>query len=152
MADDKLQSDHNVRYCEVIDAVHNPKINKKKCVHGSPSEFFVNASIDLYTRFTLFITAMLSHSHTTQLTTSIIIPEPYGNNGDKILSGNYRAISLISVGKIIDLIILNQYSNTFATSDNQCILWNGVLIKLLSSVEQCLARWSPTSHLIKPLS
>jgi hypothetical protein len=121
LLDDKLQSDHIVHYYEIIDAVHSLKANKHEGVRGLSSDFFINASVDLYIHLALLITAMLSHGHTpSQLSTSTIIPIPKGHNADKSLSCNYRAISLSSiVGKIIDLIIINRYSDKLVTSDNQ---------------------------------
>ena len=79
------------------------------------------STVELHIHLSLLITAMLVHGYTpSHLTTSIIIPILKGYGVDKTLSCNYRAISLSSVvGKIIDLLILNRYSDKLVTSNNQ---------------------------------
>ena len=64
---------------------------------------------------------MLVHGHAPSiLTTSTIIPIAKGTNLNKSDSANYRAISLSSIiCKIIDLIVINRYSDCLVTSPNQ---------------------------------
>jgi hypothetical protein len=106
---------------EVGDAIPHLKSNKNKGVCGLSYDFFKNASAELHVHIALLITAMLTHGYApSQLTTSTIIPIPKGNNADKTSSGNYRAISLSSIiVKIVDLIILDRYSDKLITSDHQ---------------------------------
>jgi hypothetical protein len=118
---ENTQYDHVVHCHEVGDAIQHLKSNKNEGVCGLSSDFFKNASAELHVHIALLITAMLTHGYApSQLTTSTIIPIPKGNNADKTSSGNYRAISLSSIiVKIVDLIILDRYSDKLITSDHQ---------------------------------
>jgi Reverse transcriptase (RNA-dependent DNA polymerase) len=69
----------------------------------------------------MLITAMLVHGHAPSiLNTSTIIPTAKGTNLNKSDSANYRAIPLSSIiCKIIDLIVIKQYSDCLVTSSSQ---------------------------------
>ena len=118
--DDVLSSEHIMHYNEVCDAIDHLKLHKQEGKCGLSSEFFINAPHVLYVHISMLITAMLVHGHSpSMLTKSTIRPIIKGTNVKKNDSANYRAISLSSIlCKIIDLIVINRYSDCLITSPN----------------------------------
>ena len=121
IAHDDHTHDHIVHFSEVCDAIYHLKAYKHEGVCGLSSDFFINAPHELFVHVAMLITAMLVHGHAPSiLTTSTIIPIAKGTNLNKSDSAYYRAISLSSIiCKIIDLIVINRYSDCLVTSPNQ---------------------------------
>ena len=118
---DVLSCEHVVYFNEVRIAIDHLKLHKQEGICGLSSDFFINAPQVMYVNISMLITAMLVHGHSpSMLTKSTIIPIIKGSNVGKNDSANYRAISLSStLCKIIDLIVINRYSDCLITSPNQ---------------------------------
>jgi len=85
------------------------------------SDHFINASHDLAVHLSFLFKMMLSHCRApVGMLTSVLVPIPKNRKKSLSDSSNYRSIALSSViGKILDLVILKNHANFFATSDLQ---------------------------------
>ena len=79
-------------------------------------------SSELYkSHLALLLTSMITHGYQPQtLLLATVTSIPKDNRGNLCDSNNYRGIALCSsISKVLDIIILNRYSNLLNTSDMQ---------------------------------
>ena len=71
--------------------------------------------------FTMLINVMLVHGYMPDdMLASVLVPIPKDPRASLTNSGNYRAIALYSsMGKIVDMLISDRYSNQLMTSNAQ---------------------------------
>jgi len=124
----------------VADAINKLKPNKNDGNLGLTSDHIKLACLELNIHIALLFTGILTHGcvphdfHIALLFTGIlthgcvphdftlstVVPIPKAHNANLTDSANYRGISLSSIfGKILDLIVLNRYSDNLITSDLQ---------------------------------
>ena len=99
------------------------KLNKgKRDGHGDfYSDHLINASPKLFTVLAMLINCMIMHGYSpSKLLESTIVPIPTDNRASLTCSENYRAIALCnSICKLVDIILIEQYSDALYTSDLQ---------------------------------
>ena len=139
---DVLSCEHVVHFEEVCNAIVHLKLHNQEGICGSSSDIFIYAPQLMYVHISMLITAMLVHGHSpSMLTKSTIIPITKGSSVDNNDSANYRAISLSSfLGKIIDLFVINRYSDCLITSPNQ-IGFKPIPASNLGALPLCVHRW-----------
>ena len=99
------------------------KLNKgKRDGHGDfYSDHLINASPKLFTVLAMLINCMIMHGYSpSKLLESTIVPIPKDNRASLTCSENYIAIALCnSICKLVDIILIEQYSDALYTSDLQ---------------------------------
>ena len=75
----------------------------------------------MFTVLAMLINCMIIHGYSpSKLLESTIVPIPKDNRASLTCSENYRAIALCnSICKIVDIILIEQYSDALYTSDLQ---------------------------------
>ena len=106
---------------EVCGMTSKLKINKSDGLTGSSSDHFVYAPHRFAVLFTMLINVMLVHGYMPDdMLASVLVPIPKDPRASLTKSGNYRAIALYSsMGKIVDMLISDRYSNQLMTSNAQ---------------------------------
>ena len=106
---------------EVCGMTSKLKINKSDGLTGSSSDHFVYAPHRFAVLFTMLINVMLVHGYMPDdMLASVLVPIPKDPRASLTNSGNYRAIALYSsMGKIVDMLISDRYSNQLMTSNAQ---------------------------------
>ena len=99
------------------------KLNRgKRDGHGDfYSDHLINASPKLFTVLAMLINCMIMHGYSpSKLLESTTVPIPKDNRASLTCSENYRAIALCnSICKLVDIILIEQYSDALYTSDLQ---------------------------------
>ena len=110
-----------VTVTEVCGMTSKLKINKSDGLTGSSSDHFVYAPHRFAVLFTMLINVMLVHGYMPDdMLASVLVPIPKDPRASLTNSGNYRAIALYSsMGKIVDMLISDRYSNQLMTSNAQ---------------------------------
>ena len=110
-----------VTVTEVCGMTSKLKINKSDGLTGSSSDHFVYAPHRFAVLFTMLINVMLVHGcMPDDMLASVLVPIPKDPRASLTNSGNYRAIALYSsMGKIVDMLISDRYSNQLMTSNAQ---------------------------------
>ena len=121
---DKVTCEGNafvVTVTEVCGMTSKLKINKSDGLTGSSSDHFVYAPHRFAVLFTMLINVMLVHGYMPDdMLASVLVPIPKDPRASLTNSGNYRAIALYSsMGKIVDVLISDRYSNQLMTSNAQ---------------------------------
>ena len=121
---DKVTCEGNafvVTVTEVCGMTSKLKINKSDGLTGSSSDHFVYAPHRFAVLFTMLINVMLVHGYMPDdMLASVLVPIPKDPRASLTNSGNYRAIALYSsMGKIVDMLISDRYSNQLMTSNAQ---------------------------------
>ena len=121
---DKVTCEGNafvVTVTEVCGMTSKLKINKSDGLTGSSSDHFVYAAHRFAVLFTMLINVMLVHGYMPDdMLASVLVPIPKDPRASLTNSGNYRAIALYSsMGKIVDMLISDRYSNQLMTSNAQ---------------------------------
>ena len=121
---DKVTCEGNafvVTVTEVCGMNSKLKINKSDGLTGSSSDHFVYAPHRFAVLFTMLINVMLVHGYMPDdMLASVLVPIPKDPRASLTNSGNYRAIALYSsMGKIVDMLISDRYSNQLMTSNAQ---------------------------------
>ena len=121
---DKVTCEGNafvVTVTEVCGMTSKLKINKSDGLTGSSSDHFVYAPHRFAVLFTMLINVMLVHGYMPDdMLASVLVPIPKDPRAPLTNSGNYRAIALYSsMGKIVDMLISDRYSNQLMTSNAQ---------------------------------
>ena len=121
---DKVTCEGNafvVTVTEVCGMTSKLKINKSDGLTGSSSDHFVYAPHRFAVLFTMLINVMLVHGYMPDdMLASVLVPIPEDPRASLTNSGNYRAIALYSsMGKIVDMLISDRYSNQLMTSNAQ---------------------------------
>ena len=121
---DKVTCEGNafvVTVTEVCGMTSKLKINKSDGLTGSSSDHFVYAPHRFAVLFTMLINVMLVHGYMPDdMLASVLVPIPKDPRASLTNSGNYRAIALYSsMGKIVDMLISDSYSNQLMTSNAQ---------------------------------
>ena len=106
---------------EVTNAISALNANKSDGSLGLYSNHLLIASSHLHRYIALLFTFMLRHGHNPDYIMEAIISSiPKNANGHTSDSENYRGIALSSaIGKVLDIIIMNRYSNELMSSDVQ---------------------------------
>jgi Reverse transcriptase (RNA-dependent DNA polymerase) len=106
---------------EVVFAVSQLHPNKKDSDFALNSSALINAPILFHRAFTLLLNSCIQHGFIPSCwRTGTIIPLLKAGIIDKSISTNYRPITLSSLfGKIIDILILDRYSDKLASSSLQ---------------------------------
>ena len=121
---DKVDCEGNafvVTVTEVCEMTSKLKINKSDGLTGSCSDHIVYAPHRFAVLFTLLINVMLVHGYMpNDMLASVLVSIPKDARGSLTNSANYRAIALYSsMGKIVDMLISDRYSNQRMTSNAQ---------------------------------
>ena len=121
---DKVTCEGNafvVTVTEVCEMTSKLKINKSDGLTGSCSDHFVYAPHRFAVLFTMLINVMLVHGYMPDdMLASVLVSIPKDPRGSLTNSANYRAIALYSsMGKIVDMLISDRYSNQLMTSNAQ---------------------------------
>ena len=121
---DKVTCEGNafvVTVTEVCGMTSKLKINKSDGLTGSSSDHFVYAPHRFAVLFTMLINVMLVHGYMPDdMLASVLVSIPKDPRASLTNSGNYRAIALYSsMGKIVDMLISDRYSNQLMTSNAQ---------------------------------
>ena len=106
---------------EVTNAISALNANKSDGSLGLYSNHLLIASSHLHRYIALLFTFMLRHGHNPDCIMEAIISSiPKNANGQISDSENYRGIALSSaIGKVLDIIIMNRYSNELMSSNLQ---------------------------------
>ena len=121
MNDEKMFEYVNVTFNDVRTALVKLNANKRDGTRGSDSNHFINCSHKMITYIALLINSMFGHGFTPDdLLESVITSIPKDMRGNLCTDDNYRGIALCScLCKLIDLIIIDKYSDKLLTSDLQ---------------------------------
>ena len=106
---------------EVTNAISALNANKSDVSLGLYSNHLLIASSHLHRYIAMLFTFMLRHGHNPDyIMEAIISTIPKNANGHISDSENYRGIALSSaIGKVLDIIIMNRYSNELMSSNLQ---------------------------------
>lgn len=110
-----------VTHADVTAAISLLKHNKNDGGRGLSTNHFKFACAEFATHTALLFSGLLTHgSVIDEFLLSTTVPIPKGRNVNLTDSENYRGITLSSVfGRLLDLIILNRYSDTLNSSELQ---------------------------------
>jgi hypothetical protein len=106
---------------DIIAAVKKLKSGKSSGLDNLNSEHYIYASDRLYVLLTLFLNLCFIHGYLPKsVMDTVIIPIIKDNKGDVTDKNNYRPIAMTTVvSKLIELIIIDKYSECLTTTDNQ---------------------------------
>jgi hypothetical protein len=113
--------DYIVTNADVTAAISLLKHNKNDGGQGLSTNHFKFACAEFATHTALLFSGLLTHgSVIDEFLLSTTVPIPKGRNANLTDSENYRGITLSSVfGRLLDLIILNRYSEQLNSSELQ---------------------------------
>jgi hypothetical protein len=121
---------------EVSDAIANLRVNKRDGDVGLDSDHVINGSALISVYLSSLFTCMVRHGYVPDcLSLATIIPIVKNKKGSKSNSSNYRGIALAScIGKILDWIILQKYTDLLCTNDLQFGFKKGMSTNMCSMV------------------
>ena len=113
---------HSFSVSDVEKAICRLKCGKHDGDIGHTSDHLKHGGHKLHSHISLLLNCMLSHGFVPSgLLISTLIPIPKNKKKSINSSDNYRAIALSSIiGKVLDNIILTNYSYALCSSDMQC--------------------------------
>ena len=121
LCDDKQMDCVHISVDDVCKALSKLNSNKRDGTRGTDSNHFINCSHKMKILITLMINSMFGHGFTPDdLLESVITSIPKDSRGNLCVDDNYRGIALCSaLCKVIDLIIIDKYSDKLLTSELQ---------------------------------
>ena len=139
-------TDVTVSSATVVECLGHLKHNK---CDGSAlsSDFFIHSAPVLADSLASFFSSVLRHGYMpTCIRDCILVPIPKGQK-DASKSNNYRSITLApSISKILEWVILSQYSDAFVTSDLQFGFKRGMSTSLCPGFIKCVVSRYMQNH------
>ena len=112
---------HDINVSDVISAINRLKSGKHEGLNNLYSDHLKNGTSQLYIYLALIFSALITHCALPEdMLMSTLIPLIKNKRKSASCGDNYRAIALSSVlGKLLDNIMLNKFSNILCSSDLQ---------------------------------